>query len=63
MGIACMKNISNRGESGGEITSVTAHSSKSSENLLDHILLKADRDNATTEFMKVTDDYHYGNVQ
>jgi len=43
-----MKNISNRGGSGGEITSVIAHSGQPSENLLDHVL-NADRDNAPTE--------------
>ena len=49
MGIASLENISNRGESGGKVTSVTAHSTKSSDNLLDFIL------NAEQQ--------HYGNVQ
>lgn len=49
MGIASLKNVSNGGEAGKEVTSVTAHSTKSSDNLLDFIL------NAEQQ--------HYGNVQ
>ena len=38
MGIQSMQNISNFGESEGKVAPVTAHGSKSSENLLNHIL-------------------------
>jgi len=37
MGIASMKNITNSG-AGGKVKPVTAHGSKSSENLLNHVL-------------------------
>ncbi|KAL7542676.1 hypothetical protein ACHAXR_012202, partial [Thalassiosira sp. AJA248-18] len=54
MGIESMKNISTRGESGPK-SSVKAHSSKSSENLLNHDLT-VNRSGVTTEFMEVSDD-------
>jgi len=62
MGMASMKNITNCGESGGKTTTVTAHSSKSSENLLNHVL-RTNGDNQTSQLMKAIDDCHYGNDQ
>lgn len=64
MGIESMKNISNNnGESGRNVAPVTAHGSKSSDNLLNHVL-SMNRDHVvTTKVIDSCDAEYKGNVQ